>query len=150
MPKSRLLSLPGNYLFFVAAVLFVAGSVASAYPGGRDRLAAPDMSRSRGVGFDQDFYYCSDYAGYAVCTFGTQGDNCNTCGPDANQNPYEDIGGEGYGIDPTSEGAVKCGVIWNGICAVTVTGGTAFCDTDGGMTNNPCPKPQGPPPFEPN
>jgi hypothetical protein len=150
MPKSRFLSLPGNYLLIGAVVLFMAALVASACPGGRGRLAAPDMSRSRGGSFDQDWYYCADYAGYAVCTvqMALHHTKCNECGPSNAPSLYEDIGGSGFAIDPPSGGAVYCGEIYNGTCSI-IGIQPPFCDTTGGMTRNDCPKPSGPPPYEP-
>jgi hypothetical protein len=147
VPKSRFLSVPGNYLLFGAAVLFVAALVASACPGGRGRLAAPDMSRSRGGAFGLDWDCCSGYAKFAACTLNDDGKACNSCGPYVNPALYEVIG-DGFGIDAPSGGAVNCGTIWNGNCAIV--GGEPFCSTPGnGNADNPCPKPPGPPPYEP-
>jgi hypothetical protein len=148
MFKPRFLSAPGNYLLFGATALFAASSVALKYPDGRGRLAALDMSCSRGGGYAEVSYLCSNYAGYAACSAANFGDPCNICGQN-NSATYNGIGGVGQAIDPPSGGAVNCGTIWNGACVYYLQTQSYGCSTaNGGNTKNNCPQPQGPPSNE--
>ena len=147
MPKSRLLSAPGGYLIFGALVLFVAASVAGAYPGGRVRLAAADMSLSRGNDFEDILYSCSANANYPACTPATVGNDCKTCGPGLTQNGYHDAGADGDAIFEATAGAVFCGTTYTGRCALQF-GFIPYCNTTVNTQVN-CPQPKGPPPNEP-